>query len=72
MKRKINSLKLPISALTLALALMGGILPSCTMPGYPEPLPQQVPAEEEQSKLDMKEGVQPLSDLDEPRRQDQL
>lgn len=64
MKRKINSLKLIIPALTLTLTIMGDIILPCTASGNSHILPQQPPAWTEPSWPDMGEGFQPLSDLD--------
>lgn len=63
MKRKINTLKLIIPALTLTLTLMGNIILPCTASGNSHSLPQQRPAETEQSAPNPGEGLQPLTDL---------
>lgn len=69
MKHKINSLKAALPAFTLVLTLMGGIISPRTSSDYAELLPQQPPAEIEQSKLDTEECPQPLSDMDSSRTQ---
>lgn len=69
MKHEINSLKLTIPALALALALMGDIVPPCTASGNPGILPKQPPVVGEQSGPDMEKGVQPLSDIDDSKTQ---
>lgn len=69
MKCNINSLKLIIPMSDLALTLMGGTIPLRTASNYPEALPLWPPAEIEQSRSDMEEGIQPLSDMDDVNKQ---
>lgn len=64
MKRKINTVKLIIPALTLTLTLMGDIILPCTASGNSYNLPQKPPFWTEQSWPDMEKGIQPLSDMD--------
>ena len=67
MKRKNNTLKLFIPALTLTLTLIGEIILPCTSSGNSYNLPQKSPVWTEQSWPDMEEGLQPLTDLDNTR-----
>lgn len=69
MKRKINTLKLIIPALTLTLTLMGDIILPCTASGNSYSLPQKSPVWTEQSWPDMDKSVQPLSDIDSSKLQ---
>ena len=69
MKRKINTLKLIIPALTLTLTLMGDIILPCTASDNSYIHPQKSPVWTEQSWSDKEEGIQPLSDIDAPNKQ---
>lgn len=69
MKRKIDTLKLIIPALTLTLTIMGDIILPCTASGNSYSLPQKPPFWTEQSWPDMEKSVQPLSDFDSSKKQ---
>lgn len=64
MKNKKLQLKSALSTLALALALAGNLALPGTSPEDPNPIPLQIPVEEETPERD--DGIRPLTDIDKP------
>lgn len=69
MKRKDHVFKSAVPALALILTLTGGAaLPGTVSenPGTVPPIPELPPVEEEIPETDERDGISPLTDIDEP------
>ena len=66
MKNKKQQLKSALSTLALALALAGNLALPGTLPEDPNPIPSQIPVEEETPEGDEDDWIRPLTDMDRP------